>query len=369
VRILYGLCGIGMGHATRSKVSIAHLRSRGHDVLAFAPGSAFAPIAQAFPGRAIETAGFAMRTKEGELDPGDVLRFNVSRLPEMLARNARAWHVAKEFRPDAVVTDHDVFSWLYAKACDLPIISIDNSQIAARCVLNPAIVSKFAAGIATLASRVAMKAPDCAHYVVTSFYHPPLRRDAAEHTTLVPPILRGSVLRQLALPRRKRDFVLVYKSFASSSEDRDLLAAMADFSRVRFVVYGADKTALPPNCEPRSVSEDAFVRDLAQARAVVSNGGMSLIGEALAFGTPVYAVPIRGQYEQAMNACHLAALGYGAASERFDAASLGSFLARADDFARAVASKAQHDGNARLYALLDRFFGAPRRRGMLGPPS
>lgn len=43
MRLLYGLCGEGMDHATRSKVSIEHLKRRGHEVLISASGQTCDP--------------------------------------------------------------------------------------------------------------------------------------------------------------------------------------------------------------------------------------------------------------------------------------------------------------------------------------
>ena len=60
---------------------------------------------------------------------------------------------------------------------------------------------------------------------------------------------------------------------------------------------------------PRSV--DGFLEDLVTARGVVTGGGFSLLSEAVYLGKPVLSVPLRGQFEQLMNARYLEREGFG----------------------------------------------------------
>jgi uncharacterized protein (TIGR00661 family) len=61
----------------------------------------------------------------------------------------------------------------------------------------------------------------------------------------------------------------------------------------------------------RQPSTGEFLDDLAAARAVITNGGYTLISEALYLGKPVYAIPIQNQFEQMVNGYYLERLGYG----------------------------------------------------------
>ena len=51
MRILYGVVGEGMGHATRSKVVCEHLVARGHDVKIVVSGRAHALLAKSLQRR------------------------------------------------------------------------------------------------------------------------------------------------------------------------------------------------------------------------------------------------------------------------------------------------------------------------------
>ena len=51
MKILYGVPGEGMGHATRTKVIVTHLLEKGHDVKMVSSDRAFNFLNSAFPNR------------------------------------------------------------------------------------------------------------------------------------------------------------------------------------------------------------------------------------------------------------------------------------------------------------------------------
>ena len=427
MRILYGLCGEGMGHATRSKVVIDHLLSRGHDVLcaasdqalrvlssdpaaggacvippsASAPGGSFTQdanrsaepqgvarrdlrspqgVARSRLGalRVLPIVGLGMRCVDGGLDLRGSIEENAQRLPDMLRVNSSAWTEAEAFRPDAVITDYDSFAWLFSGAHGLPLVSIDNAQVLPRCLHRPEVLGPYADGMAALEAFTTMKAPDARHYIVTTFFYPRVKPGLESSTTLVPPVLRPEVLALLRAGTHPRDlrsldsgdgraaegreeggYVLLYKT--SSLDDAAFLKPAGAIPDQRFVAYGFKGAGpVPPNVEIRPYDTAAFLRDVAGARAIVGNGGMSLMGEALAFGKPVYAVPVRGQYEQVMNASYLRQLGYGVTSDVLDPDVLRGFLRNLRLHQAIIRAQPQHDENRALYTTLDRLFGTAR---------
>jgi UDP-N-acetylglucosamine:LPS N-acetylglucosamine transferase len=86
---------------------------------------------------------------------------------------------------------------------------------------------------------------------------------------------------------------------------------------------------------------------------VVANGGLSLIGEAVYLGKPVYSVPVKHQYEQMMNARYIEALGYGLCAGSIDGDVLRMFLREHPRYAARVARHTQ-DGNEVLFATVDK---------------
>jgi uncharacterized protein (TIGR00661 family) len=349
MRILYGVVGEGMGHATRSKVVCEHLVARGHDVKIVVSGRAHAMLAKSFRD-VVEIRGLTIRYVDNRMDRDGTLARNVLAAPAMLAKNVGAYFdTVSRFRPDAVISDFDSFAYFFAKRHGLPVVSIDNQHIVSRCKIGKFAKSGVKLDYQLTKAFVRAKLPGCDHYVVTTFFEPPIRKKCESDTTLVPPILRKEIL-AAKKHARPGEHVLVYQT---SESDTKLLDELQRVRGQRFIVYGLRKSLQKGNCTLREFSEAGFVDDLGSARAIVSNGGLSLIGEAVYLGKPIFSVPVQNQYEQVLNARYLEHLGYGLDAPRIDAELLTLFLAEAPKYAASVA-KHKQDGNHVLFALVDR---------------
>ena len=346
MKILYGVTGEGMGHATRSKVTIEHLLGRGHAVKVAASGRAYKFLSKDFD--AVEIGGLEIKYTDGAMDIGRSIVHNMQAMPSVVARNVPAYQEIEQFAPEFVFTDFDSFAYLYAKSHNLPVVSIDNIQMIDRCVHPAAITAGVEADFKTAKSFVNGKLPYCSSYVITTFFYPPINPLYARNTILVPPSLRDVVL---AAEPRIGDHVLVYQT---SGSDTRLLNVLNSFTDQRFIVYGLGRDGVSKNCTIKNFREREFVDDLAACKAVVTNGGMSLLGEALYLQKPVYSVPIRGHFEQIMNARYLAGLGYGMTSDWFEPVTFAEFLRLAPRFASRIRSVPRQDGNRMLYETVDK---------------
>ena len=349
MRILYGVTGEGMGHATRSKVVCEHLVARGHDVKIVVSGRAHGFLAKTFRD-VVEIKGLTIRYVDNRMDRDGTLARNVLAAPAMLAANVQAYFdEVASFRAEAVISDFDSFAYLYAKRHSVPILSIDNQQIISRCKLGKFAKEGSKVDYQMTKAFIRAKLPACDHYVVTTFFYPPIRKRYAKDTTLVPPILRKAVL-DAKKKATLGGHVLVYQT---STSDTKLVDQLATVKEEKFVVYGLRKNAKKGNATLKEFSEDGFVNDLATARAVVCNGGLSLIGEALYLGKPIFSIPVGNQYEQLLNARYLEELGYGLGADKIDAQLLRLFLREAPKYAARVAKGHKQDGNKELYRVVD----------------
>jgi uncharacterized protein (TIGR00661 family) len=349
MRILYGVVGEGMGHATRSKVVCEHLVERGHEVKIVVSGRAHGFLAKTFRD-VVEIRGLTIRYVDNRMDRDGTLARNVVAAPGMLAANVSAYmRGVASFRPDAVISDFDSFAYFFAKRHGLPVMSIDNQQIVSRCKLGKFAKKGVKIDYQMTKAFVRAKLPASDHYVITTFFYPSVRPKYEKTTTLVPPILRKSIL-DAKKKARAGEHVLVYQT---STSDTKLLDELNSIEGARFVVYGLRKNARVGNCTLKDFSEEGFVEDLATARAVVANGGLSLLGEAIYLGKPIFSVPVRNQYEQLLNARYLEELGWGLAADRIEAKVLRLFLDETPKYAHRVA-KHKQDGNRELYDVVDR---------------
>ncbi|QNH61497.1 MJ1255/VC2487 family glycosyltransferase [Hymenobacter sediminicola] len=344
MNILYGVPGEGMGHATRSKVVIQHLLEQGHEVCVVSSARAFQLLSRTFPGRVHEIRGYHLAYKKLSVSRSRTAVLTLRTAPENLLVNFRKYRellCGVEF--DVVISDFESFSYLFAKWKRLPVISIDNMQIISRARLDVAVPPTERDNLALARAIVRAKLPRSQHYFVSTFFPLPVIKP---NTTLVPPIIRPEIL---AARPTTGQHVLMYQS---ATNQKDLVPLLQTMPEQEFRVYGFNKEESHGNVQLKAFSEQGFIEDLASARAVVTNGGFSLISEAVYLHKPICAVPIPAQFEQFLNAAEVEKLGYGRHFDTLTADHLKAFLYDVGSFAQAL-SHYQQNGNTELFRHLD----------------
>jgi uncharacterized protein (TIGR00661 family) len=348
MKILYGVVGEGMGHAIRSRAVIGHLvHDEKHQVAVVVSGRAYEVLKKYFPD-VHDIWGLIMTYRDNEFK---VVRSIVENIKQSLTgipdNIIRYMEIAESFEPECVISDFESWSYLFGIRHGLPILCIDNIQMIARCTHPEEFVRLHEKDFLVTKAFVKGKLPLCHHYYVTTFFYPEVRKP---RTTLVPPVLRREILE--ARPS-EGEHVLVYQTSDSAGN----LPAVLKSLDVPFVVYGYRRD-IGEDVEDGSVrfrpfDESAFIRDLASARAVIANGGFTLLGEAVHLCKPVLSVPVKAQFEQVLNGWYLERLGYGCTVGELDAAAIRHFLSRLDSYREKLASYDRSEGNGRLFALLD----------------
>lgn len=354
MRILYGVVGEGMGHATRSSVVLRHLVQH-HHVEVVVSGRAHAFLRNAFPDLAVhEIAGLNMIYRDNEVQRRRTALDFLKKLPSFADNFETFTRLREGFDPELVVSDFESFAYLFAKQHSLPVLSIDNMQIINRCALDVEIPADEQASFELAKAIVKAKLPHCDHYLITTFFFPPTRK---ERTSLFPPILRDAVLD--AVPS-DGEHVLVYQT---SDTFRELIPTLQKLPH-KFVVYGLKRDEQLGNVTLKGFSESGFVDDLASARAVLAGGGFSLMGEAVYLHKPMLSVPLVGQFEQTLNALYLQKLGYGEYHRGLDLPAIASFLERVSEYGRNLQAHRQQRNQA-LLAKLDELIAEIAVKGRL----
>ena len=356
MRILYGVVGEGMGHATRSKVILEHLAAK-HEIQIAVSGRAHGFLTRSFPSLPVhEIEGLTMAYKNNRVDKSQTamqLLRSAGGFGANLEVMQRIW---EEFRPELCIADFESFAYLLAKEHGLPVLSIDNMQILNRCKLEVELPRKEKNAFRLARAVVKSKLPGCDHYLITTFFFPPLRK---KRTSLYPPILRDGILDARASATRG-EHVLVYQT---SDTFTDLIPTLQKLPH-KFLVYGLKRNEELGNVTLKDFSETGFVDDLKSARAVLAGGGFSLMGEAVYLGKPMLSVPLKGQFEQILNALYLEKLGYGEYHRELGAKAIARFLDRADGYAKNLAAYGQ-DRNAKILGALDGLIDEIKSKGRL----
>ena len=255
-----------------------------------------------------------------------------------LPGSVRRWlEAVQEWRPDVVVTDFEPLSGIYARSAHVPLVCVDNIHMIDRCRHDEEIVDGAREDFRLAKAVTRAMVPTAGDYVITTFFRPPLLRG---RTALVPPIVRPAIV--AAKPVRG-DHLLVYSGGSDA-----LIEALRDSGaacRVYGMRDGPEVGTTDGAIEYRPRSVGGFLEDLVSARGVVTGGGFSLLSEAVYLGKPVLSVPLRGQFEQLMNARYLSREGFGMCAPAIDAATLSAFLEQLDAYHERLLGYEQ-DGNA-----------------------
>jgi len=340
-RILYGVCGEGMGHAIRSAVVIEHLLKK-NDVVIFASDRAYQYLSDKFDD-VYEIEGFNTVYEFNQVNNTKTFINNIKDLPLDLGYNLRLMYsVAKASKPQLIISDFEFYSNILSKILRIPLISLDNMHVMTQCeieVFNEYLSDRIRAkGVV----RSFIQRPN--KYLITSFYFPPVKNP--NKVKMFPPILRDNVLK---LKPVEGNHILVYQTTDSNFELLKLLKEFDD----EFIIYGFHKNKRDANLLFKDFNEDEFFEDLASARAVITNGGFTLISEALYLEKPILSIPVKKQFEQILNAIYLRRLEYGEFHEDPDKNDIKEFLERLDFYRNNIKTRFKHDENQSIFQELD----------------
>ena len=356
MRVLYGVVGEGLGHATRSRVVAERLLERGDEVKMVASGQAL-PYLQRYLPDVEEIWGTSFVLEQGSVKKWKTFSTNVrggaKRVPSSWRTGAA---IARAYGPDLMLSDFDAFSYLYAKTVLKPVISIGNIDMVGRCRHDAEILRGVRPDYLTARAYVNAKIPRADHYVIATLFRPRVR---LRRTTLAPPILRPEILE--VRPERG-DHLLVYGHIG------DAAIAALDASGLPCLIYGARDGLIDDVHEGKLVyrpfSNEGFIDDLRRARGVVASAGHSLMSEAVYLHKPMLALPLAGQFEQEMNARYLERMNYGTWATKLDEPALERFLEREPVHEQALAAY-ERNGNVETLRTIEQVIAdvmAGRRR-------
>ncbi len=347
MRILYGVTGEGMGHAMRSRVVLEHLLTEGHEIEIVSSNRAADYLSDRFGGTT-KIHGLHMVLEENRIRRGKTLWSNVLKGSTGVPKNISAYFdMIERFAPEAVISDFESWSYLYGKNNRIPVISIDNMQIINRCTHPDEILAGDKTSFHLTKAFVKSKLPFCEHYLITTFFHPEIRK---KNTSLHPPILRPEILDAKV---SQGEHLLVYQTAVGNDDLEEVLASTGIECRIYGMRQGLKEEETDGNLRHRPFSETGFIKDIASARAVIAGSGFTLMGEAVYLRKPMLAIPLAGQFEQLMNARYLQHEGYGEyAKDLHDKATISEFLSNVPRYQDKLASYEQN-GNKDLLDALD----------------
>ena len=325
-RIFYSLCGEGLGHAIRSAVVIEYLINEGYDLIVFASDRAYKYLSNKFE-NVYEISGFNTVYEDNEARYKKTFVYNMKDVPSDLKNNInKMYKLAKKFKPDLIISDFEFYANLLSHILSIPLLSIDNMHVITEAKYDSP--SKYAKDKLFAEAVVHAFIQRADRTLIYSYFYPPLKN---ENTTMyVHPIIRDEIY---ALTPTVKDHILVYQTSDSNSQ---LIKLLKENSDKKFIVYGFHKDERDGNVLFRSFTEKQLFKDFKDAKCVITNGGFSLITEALQLEKPVLSIPVNKQYEQILNAMFVDRLGYGEHHDSVNQVILDNFLEKVEVYRKNI---------------------------------
>jgi len=341
--LFYGVQGDGMGHALRSKPIIAHLIKKGYKIKIFSSGKARKYLAQFFDDTVeIKTVGWEY--VKHSVSYTRTISKQLTELPEVLMHAIVPLVKAiNKDKPDLVISDFEP-SIMYASiANQTPFLCIDNIQMVR--LGKYSIKKRDYLTHITAKTAIRMLIPMAKFVIITNFFKTPLRK---KNAMVIDPIIRDEITKKK--PTQK-EHIIVYQTTFEGKEE--LLQTLGSCKKYRFKVYGVKAKSQWKNVIIREFSNTQFINDLASAKAVITNGGHTLISEALYLKKPIFTSPLKGQFEQILNAEMVQKLGYGVRYAKITKEHITEFVKKLPTYQKNV-NKYEHTPNEELYTIIEK---------------
>jgi len=318
--IFYAVGGEGMGHATRSEAVINKLLAKGHQIVIFSYERAFEYLTETFSGRENilgikEIAGVNFVYENNEFKLGKTVLKESVKIEAFLLKNSFVIiNSIVRFNPNLVITDFEPFSKVFSKLLKIPLICIDNINFAAKCAID----KKYAKLFSNKFIEYVLDFDGDYNYITTVF-DVPLKAKYQQNTSLVGPVIRDYFYTN---NKNEKDFILVYQTSKSNTA---LFQVLKQTNR-EYVIYGFNEDRKEGNLLFCKAGKEEFAADLISCKGIITNGGFSLISEAVTLNKPIYSIPVKNQNEQEMNGFYIEKEGWGVTSKEINMKDLEKFL-------------------------------------------
>ncbi len=340
--ILYGVHGIGHGHAIRA-LTIASSFPQ-HNFLFISDGDGYNMLQSEHKVFRLSVNG-SPAFHHSMPYSGAVSSYCKNILAGKQGRK-EALQAVELFKPDVAITDYESnVPWLCRKIC-LPCLSLDHQHIARFGSLSLPLTRTV--DLALLRIAIWMQFQELRNHMIISFFDPPIR--SKRRVKVFPPILRQKVLDRVST---EGEHALAYHGYSTTSDFHRFLLSLPHPVRC----YGTNEDRVVANVTYRKKSTDHFLDDLASCRYVLSTAGHTLLSEALYYGKPVMAFPIRNACEQYINGYYLEKNGYGIMNDAFRPSSdiLDGFEKNLENYKKNI-QKTSFCGNEKVTAVLKHYF-------------
>ena len=338
IKIFYAVCGEGMGHAVRSGVILDELTNPKnkdkYEVYIFSSERAYNYLNDKFD-NVFEIGGLNTVYEDNVVKNKKTLLNAIKATPTNLKENYDIlYKKTRELKPNIIISDFENYSSVISNIRNIPLICLDNIQMITQTKIDypPFHRRDLIKAKGVIKSYIVRPK----RYILTSFFNPEVKHP--EKAVIYPPVIREKIKN---LETSYGDYILVYQTSSSNTE---LLETLKQFDE-KFIVYGYNEEKKDKNLTLRTFNENQIYDDMRNAKAVITNGGFSLITEAIYLKKPIYSIPAVGNFEQILNGFYVEKLGYGEVHTEITKKLFDKFLANVSKYQKNLEKLENTDNN------------------------
>jgi uncharacterized protein (TIGR00661 family) len=271
------------------------------------------------------------------------LVYNIPLLPYVAAKNfVKAVRLIRRFRPQAIVSDFDVNGIYAAQLFRIPVITISNMHLMRYVRPKPSGNDRL---MYYLTEKPILDFFNGTDFMLIPSLIKPMEK--AKNDYFFYPIVRKIFLEQKPA---EGEHIVVY----STSNNLSLIAPfLKKFPKQEFIIYGKNRNAKSQNLVFKKFSAEAFACDLANCKAVITHGGISVLSEAAILKKPIYAFTTKDFYERYYNAWLIQKLGFGEVHEKPTVKSIRDFIGRIPQYKKTMDANPIRADNERMVQTIN----------------
>lgn len=311
-KILYAVAGEGRGHAVKS-MAIAEKLEKDFDVIFIGGGDAYDLISKT-KFKMIEIPCLKLTYRRDSVDMYSTGKYI---LKLWLKRKRIFKEIEKHIEaiePVFMISGFEYFVPRVARKVKIPCYQVSHQVLLLICKYRVPESYRQDYWKAWLSSWMIIA--DLNQAIGVSFFNPLMfGKYRQKKVKIKPPCIRDDLVQGSRLSNCDRKKILIYFSCHTFSW---ILDELKSIEGEEFIIYGLTSTkALPPHMQIKAISPTSFQDDLLQAKALITNGGHNLIGEAIFLKIPIFCFYIKGQFEQYLNGEYVEKMKYGMRIEDF----------------------------------------------------
>lgn len=293
MKIVYGINGAGLGHATRSLTLIQHCISQGHDVIVFSHGKAKTFLQHQLPQLTINTTPSYTHVYNNSLRSYLRCALNVL-LPHNQYKKYRFKKHIQSLKPDIILTDDEISLPFIASKLKIPYISLSFHNYLL-----------YHTNTLSLLHRIrlkTLKAIKLTHYRKAALRFNTSPFECLRHQTTItnmPSLLPQKIRSSTWSP--KRTHIVVYFN-QRLPINYHLLPTFAKQQHCGVSFYGTIPCPLTQKNQHFATPHDDFLNDLLSADALICTPGSQIACEAAIIGLPTILISPPKQATQQLTA-------------------------------------------------------------------